>query len=115
MLVERALTGQTLLGQLLASYVGGFLSTAFAHRFTVTIGDEDEVAAALEQTDVDSLSNIWAWMDPVALLTSPLLWSGLVVAARFGAAAVLLRRYRDDSQNTRVPAVTASRSLCRTF
>lgn len=97
MLVERAVTGQTLLGQLLGTYVGGFLSTAFAHRFRVTIGDENAAVEALEESDLESLSNIWAWMDPMALVTSPMLWAGLVVAAGFAAGAVLLRRYRDDS------------------
>ena len=92
MLVERAVTGQTLLGQLLGRYIGGFLSTAFAHRFRVTIGGEEEVTETLEEADLDALGNIWAWMDPVGLLTSPMLWVGLIVAASFTAAAVLLRR-----------------------
>jgi hypothetical protein len=36
-------------------------------------------------------------MDPVGLLTSPMLWAGLAVASGLTAAAVALRRYRDDS------------------
>lgn len=97
MLLERAFTGQTLLGQLLGAYTRGFWATAFAHRFRVSIGDEAAVAAAVADSDLESLSNIWGWMDPVGLVTSPMLWAGLLVATGFGAGAVVLRRYRDDS------------------
>jgi hypothetical protein len=36
-------------------------------------------------------------LDPGKLLASPGLWGGIAVAAVFFAAAVWMRRYRDDS------------------
>ena len=95
--VERAFTGRSLLGQLLAAYVGGFLSTAFAHRFQVAIGDDEEVSEALEHADLEAMETVWGWMDPVGLITSPALWAGLLIAAGFATVAVMSRRYRDDS------------------
>lgn len=96
-LVERAFTGRTLLGQLLGEYTGSFLPTAFAHRFRVMIVSDEGVTESLEEADLEALGNIWAWMDPAGLLLSPMLWAGLIIAAGFTTVAVLLRRYRDDS------------------
>lgn len=93
-LLERVLTGQSRLGQLLARHMNGFWSTAYLRRFQIAIGEDEALSGS---TGLEAGTRIWDWMDPVGLVTSPTLWIGLFVAAGFVAAAVYLRRYRDDS------------------
>ncbi|HEX9878319.1 MAG TPA: hypothetical protein VGC50_16900 [Gammaproteobacteria bacterium] len=95
-LVERSLTGRSSLGRLLSAHWQGFWSTALEHRLSIPLG-QNPFPEMLGEVDVASTTNLWSWMDPVGLLTSPTLWAGLAVAVGFTAAAVALRRYRDDS------------------
>jgi ABC-2 type transport system permease protein len=95
-LIESSLTGRSSLGRLLAAHWQGFWSTALEHRFRIAL-DENPFPEMLDEIDVASTTNLWSWMDPVGLLTSPMLWAGLAVASGLTAAAVALRRYRDDS------------------
>lgn len=96
LLVELVLTGRSRLGQLLLDYATGFWTTAFRHQFRIAVGEE-QARELLEATDLGGGVRLTEWMDPLGLLTSPMLWLGLLVATTLVAGAVYIRRYRDDS------------------
>jgi len=96
LIIERAIIGSDLLARTFAAHFTGFWLTSFRREFRMAIG-EDEARALVEDLDPTTLASVWAWMDPVGLLTSPVLWIGLVVAGALTAVAVNVRRYRDDS------------------
>lgn len=96
LIIERAIIGSDLLARTFAAHFNGFWSTGFRHEFQIAIGD-DEARALMEEMDPTTLASVWGWMNPVGLLTSPVLWLGLVVAGALAAVAVNVRRYRDDS------------------
>jgi len=95
-ILERALTGTSVIGQLFAAHVNGFWSHAFRHTFRIAIGS-DEAATLLEDSATEHMASVWGWMSPIELVASPMLWAGLAVAVVLAGAAVLVRRYRDDS------------------
>lgn len=66
--------------------LGRFLRSVTDGR--VTIGDKTITHQGLSVRVMDGI-------DPVAFLTNPWLWVGLVVAAAFIAAAIWMRRYRE--------------------
>jgi ABC-2 type transport system permease protein len=96
MFIERALTGTSLLARLFAAHINGFWVNAYQDNFRFAAGSQ-ETQNLLEPGNVERMASVWGWMSPVALLTSPLLWAGLVVALALASAAVIVRRYRDDS------------------
>lgn len=52
---------------------------------------------SIESGNVDNVARITDIINPTALLSSPQLWTGFVVGALFVAAAIWLRRYRDET------------------
>jgi len=95
-LIEQSLRGRSLMQELIGAHMAGFWATAYAHRVQVSLADSN-TAETMHDLDPATFSNVWAWMDPVALMASPALWGGLVVAVGFTGIAVMLRRYRDDT------------------
>jgi len=95
-LVEHAFRGHSALGSLLLAHSRGFFTTAFSHSIQIAVGDE-QAQALLRDAHPSGLTNVWEWMNPIGLLSSPMLWIGLLVAAGFTGAAILVRRYRDDT------------------
>jgi ABC-2 type transport system permease protein len=94
-MLEQILFGTTRFVETIAEYAGRFFEAAFkgdgAH-FDININGPEDLAqldpAAFE------LGNL---IDPVGLLSSPSLWTGMLIGAVFIAAAIYIRRYRDDS------------------
>ncbi len=80
----------------IGNYFGTFFATAIAGIDEQTNEININNWSDLNQINVDdfSLSNL---IDPVAVITSPSLWAGMVIGVLFITAAIYLRRYRDDS------------------
>jgi ABC-2 type transport system permease protein len=98
-IVERAITGRSLLAALLTTHMNAFWTTAFTSGLAVSadMSTAEDVNAVISTAGLESMSSLWAVMDPLALFASPSLWIGLAVAAAFTAGAVVLRRYRDPA------------------
>ncbi|HSG66810.1 MAG TPA: hypothetical protein VLD39_17510 [Gammaproteobacteria bacterium] len=96
MIVEVVLTGRSRLAALLGDYLNGFWAAAYLHEFGVAIGEE-QANELLRESQIEASAGIGDWIDPLGLLTSPLLWLGLLAAACFVTGAVYVRRFRDDS------------------
>lgn len=96
MIVERALTGTSVLARLFAAHINGFWASAYRGSFRFAAGSQ-ETQDLLAPDNVERMASVWGWMSPFGLLTSPLLWAGLVVAFALASVAVIVRRYRDDS------------------
>ncbi len=94
MWLERAGLGTSEFAEVMGHRSVGFLDAALHTEGAthVTHLDDGDTSIAIEAT-----GNIWPLLDPVGLLASPGLWAGFVVAALFVAAAIWLRRYRDES------------------
>ena len=94
MWLERAGLGTNEFAELLGHRSLGFLEAGLhtEQAADVTRLGDGDTSIAIEAT-----GNVWPLFDPVGLLTSPGLWAGIVVAAGFVAAAIWLRRYRDEA------------------
>jgi hypothetical protein len=88
MLFERVAIGTHFVQNMLAYRLRDGLKVMFAPRSKFEITDQGVNTADLPQRVFDVL-------DPVAFLTNPWLWVGLVVAAGFVAATIWMRRYRE--------------------
>jgi ABC-2 type transport system permease protein len=88
MLFERVAIGTQFVQNMLAYRLRDGLKVMFAPRSKFEITDQGVNTADLPQRVFDVL-------DPVAFLTNPWLWVGLVVAAGFVAATIWMRRYRE--------------------
>jgi ABC-2 type transport system permease protein len=86
---EFLVTGQSLIGRLIFGRVGGYWRTAFAV--------SREQLANLSETVEGAAFSPLMFIDPLGLLSTPSLWYGFLLAGAFIAAAVYLRRYRDDA------------------
>ena len=95
--IERALTGRSLFERLLRAHASTFLTSAYRHRFQIAVVGDDQARELLHEAGEGSFANVWGWMNPIGLFSSPMLWTGLVIAAAFVAAAVYVRRYRADT------------------
>ncbi len=88
MLFERVAIGTHYVQDLLAYRLRDGLKVMFAPRGALAITDRGINATELPRRVFDAI-------DPVAFLSNPWLWVGLVVAAGFVAAAIWMRRYRE--------------------
>jgi ABC-2 type transport system permease protein len=87
MLFERVAIGTHYVQDMLAYRLRDGLKTMFVPRSQFSLGDEG-VATELPRRVFDVL-------DPIAFLSNPWLWVGLVVAAGFVVATIWMRRYRE--------------------
>lgn len=94
-MLEQILFGTSRFIETILEYFGQFFETAFkvqSMHFDFDInGPEDLGQLNPEAFDLNNL------IDPISLITSPALWTGMLIGAAFIAAAIYLRRYRDDS------------------
>ena len=88
MLFERVAIGTHYVQDMLAYRLRDGLKVMFAPRGALAITDRGVNPMEMPQRVFDVL-------DPVAFLSNPWLWVGLVVAAGFVAAAIWMRRYRE--------------------
>jgi ABC-2 type transport system permease protein len=79
---------------LMGERIVGVFPLAFRHGDERIVWEYEGPNADLQIDGYDGVSQL---IDPGALLASPGLWVGLVVAVAFFAGAVWLRRWRDDS------------------
>lgn len=94
-MTESILFGTSRFIETLGNYFTEFLNVAFKgdeQHFNIQINNVND----LDQLDPSQfdLNNL---IDPIGLITSPALWTGLIIGSLFIAAAIFLRRYRDDS------------------
>jgi ABC-2 type transport system permease protein len=96
MLIEDMVFRTSTIAQLLGDRVVGVFPLAFRHR-----ADGDFRMLEHSTTDGDmhitAVDGLTSMIQPGALLASPGLYGGFVVAALFIAGAIWLRRYRDES------------------
>ncbi len=80
--------------------IGTYLSTFFEKAFSGIDGHSNRIninsIEDLNQINIDDFS-LSSLIDPVAVISSPSLWIGMVIGVIFITAAIYLRRYRDDS------------------
>lgn len=81
----------------LATLIGERIVGVFPLAFKVEAEQWDAFHENLEHTKLESIPQITDLIDPTPLLTSPDLWLGFVVGGLFIAAAIWLRRYRDET------------------
>jgi len=94
--VERIAFGTSHFAELLKERLVGVYPLAFTEdpdRHHLLWQYQDEYA----NVDLKFSEGLLQLLDPGKLLADPGLWSGIAVAAAFFAAAVWMRRYRDDS------------------
>ena len=77
--------------RLIGVFPQAFTSDTGRHQLAWKYQDENA------NVDLQFSDGVLGIIDPGNILTSPGLWSGLIVAGLFFAAAVWMRRYRDDS------------------
>lgn len=92
--LERMLFGTGLFGELLRDRITGVFPLAFRPATEQVVWEFHEGGANVSLELTESLSRL---LDPAALLLSPGLWGGLIVAVLLCGAAVWLRRYRDET------------------
>ena len=93
--IEEIVFGTTRFVETISSYLIEFVDTAYTGSATTGTIELNSIED-LNNINVDdfSLSNL---IDPVAVLSSPSLWAGIVIGVIFITAAIYLRRYRVDS------------------
>jgi ABC-2 type transport system permease protein len=92
--LERMVFGTGLFGELLRDRITGVFPVAFRPGTEEVAWEFHEGGANVSLELTESLSRL---LDPAALLLSPGLWGGLIVAVLLCGAAVWLRRYRDET------------------
>jgi len=95
-LVEANLFGTSRIFETVLEYLVTFFDVAFrgnGTNFNVTINGVED----LDKINMPSGFTLNQLVNPVGLVTSASLWIGLVIGSIFIAAAIYLRRYRDDS------------------
>jgi ABC-2 type transport system permease protein len=88
MLFERVAIGTHYVRDMLDYRLRDGLKVMFAPRSQFSLGDDGVSASEIPRRVLDVL-------DPVAFLSNPWLWVGLVVAAGFVVATIWMRRYRE--------------------
>ncbi len=81
----------------LATLIGERIVGVFPLAFKVEDEQWDAFHENLEHAELESIPQITDLIDPTPLLTSPDLWLGFAVGGLFIAAAIWLRRYRDET------------------
>ena len=79
----------------ISSYLVEFVNTAYTGSSNSHNIDFNSIED-LNNINIDDFS-LSSLIDPIAVISSPSLWIGLVIGAIFITAAIYLRRYRDDS------------------
>ena len=92
--VERMIFGTGMFGTLLRERISGVYSLAFTQPANEIAWRYETEGADLNLELSESLIQL---IDPSTFLLSPGLWGGLVAAALLTAAAVWVRRYRDET------------------
>ncbi|NNF52121.1 MAG: hypothetical protein HKN59_06755 [Gammaproteobacteria bacterium] len=92
-LLEQMLLRTERFAELLGERIVGVIPLAFQ-----VDDDKWEVMwEGFQSGDAENVGRVTDVIDPTPLLTSPQLWTGFVVGALFVAAAIWLRRYRDET------------------
>lgn len=92
-ILEQTLLRSTRFAEILADRVVGVIPLAYQMDHTQWEAMRDSI----ESGNVDSVARITDVINPTPLLMSGQLWTGFIVGALFVAAAIWLRRYRDES------------------
>ncbi len=79
----------------IGSYILEFANTAYKGSSNGVSFDFNNIED-LNNINIDEFS-LSSLIDPVAVISSPSLWIGIVIGSIFITAAIYLRRYRDDS------------------
>lgn len=92
-ILEQTLLRSTRFAEILAERVVGVIPLAYQMDHTQWEAMRDSI----ESGNVDNVARITDVINPTPLLMSSQLWTGFIVGALFVAAAIWLRRYRDES------------------
>lgn len=79
----------------IGGYILEFANTAYKGSSNGVSFDFNNIED-LNNINIDEFS-LSSLIDPVAVISSPSLWIGVVIGVIFITAAIYLRRYRDDS------------------
>lgn len=90
MLVEKIIFRTDYFADLLGNRFAGWIPLA------LNIGHHSEHAVVIDGERIPFSAHIGEVIDPVAFLSSPGLWLGLLVAAALTYAAIMVRRHRSD-------------------
>ncbi len=92
-ILEQMLFRTERFAELLGERIVGVIPLAYQ------VNDEqfEAMRRSYESGNVENVARITDVIDPTPLLSSPQLWAGFLVGALFIAAAIWLRRYRDET------------------
>lgn len=92
-ILEQTLLRSSRFAEMLAERLVGVIPLAYQMNDSQWSAMRDSI----ESGSVEDVARITDIINPTPLLTSPQLWMGFVVGALFVAAAIWLRRYRDET------------------